>query len=179
MFTTKGVSESGGKYIGYGLKDVKITNIEAKEAEGNIKPSVFINFQELGTEKTLQVRFPFSENAKSYSLRKIKHLATKLVTEEEIDKINVQTVTEYAGELNRLLANKDIRVMFEAEEINGQINGKNNWLKSVIGFPPFAEPIGTTPSGLKFDPNKHIKRLPAMATAPTGANTGQGNDLPF
>ncbi len=176
-FTTKGVNETGGKFITYGIKDVKVVGIESKEAVDGSTPSIFINFQELNTEKTVSVRFPMSEKAAPYSLRKIKHLATKIVTENDVDAITESTVTGYANALSKLILNASVRIKFSAEEIDGVKNGKNNWFKSVINFPPFAEVISTNPTQLIFEQSKDIKRLPAVSATPNGQAVT--SDLPF
>ncbi len=178
-FTTKGVNETGSKFISYGVRDVKIIAIESKEVVDNSTPSIFISFQELGTEKTVSVRFPFSDKAAQYSLRKIKHLATKIVTEAEVDAITESTVTGYANALSKLILNKSVRIKFSGEEIDGVKNGKNNWYKSVINFPPFAEIIETNPTQLSFDAVKDLKKLPVTNGSPSIGVTQPADKLPF
>ncbi len=176
-FTTKGVNEAGGKFISYGIKDVKVTGIEAKEAAEGSTPSLFINFQELNGEKTVSARFSFSDKAAPYSLRKIKHLSTKVVDEALVDAIDEKTVTGYATALSKLIVGKSMRVKFSAEEIDGTRNGKRNWFKSVVNFPPFAEALSVSPTQLVFDPTRDIKRLAPVTANPTGTTAAE--PLPF
>lgn len=180
MFSTKGVSESGGKYIASGIREVKITAIDSKEAEGNSTPAIFITFQEIGSDRTLNIRFAFSENGAQYSLRKIKHIATKFVPEATVDAIDVATVTEYANALRGLILNKELRMKFGGEEIMPNDPSKRSWIKAVVGFPPFAEPLTVNPAStaLIFDKDRDIKRLPATVTNPTDTVTRKA-DLPF
>lgn len=174
MFSTKGVSETGGKYISYGIKDVKIVGIEAKESDGNSSPSLIINFEEVGTGKTQSSRFTFTEKSTQISLRKIKHILTKVVDETTADSITATTITQYATDLSNVLLSKTIRVKFSGEEVAGK-EGKNNWFKAVINFPPFAEPITVNPTNLKFDTNLDIRRLIATTKTPNVA----ADALPF
>ncbi len=84
----------------------------------------------------------------------------------------------YAAALNKLINGKAVRVKFSAEEIDGTRNGKRNWFKSVINFPPFAEATTVTPTQLMFDQTRDIKRLaPVTADPSTGAVAS--DTLPF
>lgn len=177
--TTKGVTEDS-RFIKYGIREVKITGIEAKEIDV-VVPSILMNFQEINSNKTVNVSFSFSERASQFSLRKIKHIATKIVTEKDIDDINTNTVTEYAEALKKLILNKEVRIKFNGEEIDGQKNGKRNWFKSVIGFAPFAESISVSmeQTSLRFDELRDIKRLPVMTTDPISSTPKTESNLPF
>ena len=181
MFSTKGVTDNGGKYIPYGIHNVEITGVTSKEAEGSASASVFIEFREKDGTKTLSERLPFSDKATVYSLRKIKHITTKVVTEAEIDAAtaNVKSVGEMAKVLNKILTGKSLTVKFNGKEVAGS-NGKSNWYKAQLGFPPFAETIGTNPSTLKFDALKDIKRLDGSASSAPAQQIKQNSDpLPF
>ena len=175
MFSSKGVSETGGKYIGYGITDVKVVDIDVKESDGSSTPMLYVNLQEAKGEKTVSLRMAFSEKAQPYSMRKIKHLTTKVATEAELDAIEEPTLTAYGAALFKLIGNKPVRMKFSGEEVIGT-NGKKNFIKTVVNFPPFAEVIGGTT--LTFDPSKDIKYLAPTATTPTGAGK-QTADLPF
>lgn len=179
VFTTKGVNEGGGKFITYGIREVIATGVEAKEAEGASTAKLFINFKEVNSEKTVTVQFPFSEKGAPHSLRKLKHLATKVVTEAEVDAIDAKSVTDFASAYAKLILNKPVRVKFSGEEIDGSRSGKRNWFKSVFNFPPFAESIKTTPTTLVFDEVRDLKRLAPVASTPATAGTGNASDLPF
>lgn len=175
MFSSKGVSESGSRYIGYGITDVKVTGIDVKESDGSSTPMMYINFQEVTGEKTVSIRLAFSEKAQPYSMRKIKHLTTKVATEAELDAIEESTLTNYGAALLKLIGNKPVRVKFSGEEVIGT-NGKKNFIKTVVNFPPFAEAIGGTT--LTFDSKTDIKYLAPTNSAPT-TGAKKTADLPF
>lgn len=179
MFTTKGVSDSGSKYISYGVQEVTITGVGSKEAEGQSSPSVYVDFKELRGDKVLNVRFAFSEKAAKYSLRKLKHLLTKVVTEKEVaefDNREFTSVTELAKAFDEKLKNKSLRIKFNGKEV-AATEGKSNWWKAQLGFPPFAETLATNPSTLTFDKNKDLEAL-AGSTRPT-VRPEATSDLPF
>lgn len=178
MFSTKGVSESGGKYISYGIRNVKFTSITAQESEGGSTPSIFINFEEVGTGKTLSSRFPFSEKSTQISLRKIKHMLTKIVDETTADGIFASTLTEYAAAISKYLVNNTLRIKFNGEEVQGK-EGKNNWFKAVVNFPPFAEALSVNPTELKFDSVADVKRLAFASSTPTHVGAAKDDSLPF
>lgn len=182
MFTTKGVTETEeGKYIKPGIHDVIITGVTSKEAEGSNAPSVFINFQKKGSEQQLNVQFAFSEKGTRFALMKLKHLLTKVTTENAVDAISASNVTDLAKAYGKILTGKELRVKFSGKEVAGT-NGKNNWYKAELNIPrkdtPFAESLTTTPSTLTFDKTKDIKYLGAVTTAPT-ANAPSPEALPF
>ena len=180
-FSTKGVTESGGKYIPYGIQEITITGVSAKEVgDGTSTPAIFVDFKELKGEKILNIRFAFSEKATKYSLRKIKHILTKVITPMEVEAFDgkdFKTVTEMATALNTVLSNRPLRVKFQAEEVASRDAGSRPWKKAILGFPPFAEALSVNPTQLVFDNAKDIKLLGATLT-PTPQRQGVG-DLPF
>ena len=172
MFTTKGITDGVGesKYIAPGVHVVTITKIEGFTPEGK-SPYVRFTFAD-STGKTVDSDFFFSENATETSLKKIKHIATKIVTEGQVDSINVATVGEYAYALSKLLTGKAVKIKFRGKEIAGK-DGKNNWFKAEIGLPKFAEKI--TENTLTFNPDKDFIKLSSVTSTPATVT----NDLPF
>lgn len=177
MFTTKGieVASSAGKYIPYGVHEVIIASVDAKESENGSSPAFFLNFKETKGDRVLNVRCAMTDKASKYSLSKIRHIGEILVGEAAIDGVRANTVTEYAAAITPLICNKPIRVLFMGEEQQGK-EGRNNWYKSMLGFAPFAESIDQNPSQLVFDANRHIKKLPETTSVPTEQD---GSDLLF
>ena len=167
-FTTKGISENGSKYISPGIRNVKITSVESKDDPGT-SPAMFLNFEEIGTGKTLNVRFIFSEKGAQYSLRKLKHLQKAFVTEETIDAIS-DDVKGLAIEYGKILNGKEVRIKFNGEEVLGR-EGKSDWIKATVAFPPFCELLSVNPTRLTFDPNRDVKRLETTSSEPTANST--------
>ncbi len=184
-FTTKGVDEnaSEGKYIKPGVHEVTITAVTSKESgEGTNAPSIFVNFAKKGTEQELNVQFAFSEKGTKFALMKLKHLLTKVTTENTVDAISANTVTELAKAYGKILTGKELRIKFNGKEVAG-VNGKNNWFKAELGIPrkgqPFAEALTTSPTTLTFTESIDVKRLGATTATPTKAGVTVGDDLPF
>lgn len=146
MYTTAGTAEKTfvSKYIEPGVHEVKIVAIEGVDSETGAS-YVQISFED-SDEKTAQIRFYMSEKAIARSLEKIKHLATKMVTEAKVDKIKADNLEDYGSKLDTLLGGKSCRVKFTGEEVDGN-NG--NWWKAGIGLPTFAEAIN---KGAEHDP---------------------------
>lgn len=150
-FGTKGtvVTEPKGLYIRPGInKDVQIVSVEGLAPEGG-SPALEFTFKLVTSpdEATTKVRFFMSEKAEKKSLEKIKHLATKVVTEEQLDAVGGDDIVSYGTALNKLLAGKTVKEMkFNGEEYknaSGEVKSK-----AVIGLPKFAS---ATVGELKYD----------------------------
>ena len=180
MFNTSGIEEKvfESKYITPGISDVTISGIEGSNGDGK-SPYVMFNFTKMNTTQTASIKFFLSEAASKRSLEKIKHIATKVVTEEAINAVSGNDAATYAQNLSKLLVGKSLRIKFSGEEVQGK-DGKNNWYKATIGLPSFAEKLGTTPSKLKFDANNNydMKKLP-VATDMSSIGGVNGSGLPF
>lgn len=146
MYTTAGTAERTfvSKYIEPGVHRVRIAGIEGVDSETGAS-YVQITFED-ADEKTAQIRFYMSERAMARSIQKIKHLATKMVTEEKIDAIEADNLEDYGSALDTLLGGKSCRVKFTGEEVDGN---KGSWWKAGIGLPTFAE---ATKKGAEYDP---------------------------
>jgi hypothetical protein len=119
MYTTAGTAERTfvSKYIEPGVHRVRIAGIEGVDSETGAS-YVQITFED-ADEKTAQIRFYMSERAIARSIQKIKHLATKMVTEEKIDAIEADNLEDYGSALDTLLGGKSCRVKFTGEEVDG------------------------------------------------------------
>lgn len=146
---------------------VELTTVEGKAA-GNVEPRSF--------------EFYVSEGAMKMSLSKIKHITTKITTEEKFASKNPADLEEMVEHLNDLTRGETYRQKFTGEEyINSKGEVKE---KATIGLPDFAEAIQegaeypvvpASESKLTFDKNNQydFKKLPKDADAtPNTVNTG-------
>jgi hypothetical protein len=184
MYSTKGTTETQfvSKYIEPGIHRVRINSIEGQEPEGR-SPYIQITFEDKDS-KTADIRFYMSEKAMPKSLEKIKHIGTKLVTEDELDGINADNLAGYGAALNKLLAGKGCRIKFTGEEVDGE---KGRWWKAGIGLPTFAEatkegaqyePVSDEDSRLTFDKTNQYdwKPLPDADMEYAGEPVGAASD---
>lgn len=136
MYTTKGTEEKEfkSKYIAPGVQKVKIVSITGMAPEGKSPylELAFVNQEEM----TANIRFYMSEKAMPKSLEKIKHIGTKMVTNDDLDAIKADSIDSYGAALNGLLAGKTCRIKFTGEEVESE---KGIWTKAGIGLPTFAE----------------------------------------
>lgn len=192
MYSTKDTEEKvfESKFIEPGVHVVKIVGVKGEEPEG-YSPRLMFGFT-TQEGKTAEAVFYMSEKAVGRSLEKVKHLATKCIKADKLDKIEAESLEDYASQLNKVLKNKVLRVKFTGEEIEGK-EGKNNWDKANIGLPPFAEatkdgaeyePVSEEDSKLKFDRNNKYdyKPLPVADFESNGngvASSEDDDDQPF
>jgi hypothetical protein len=190
MYSTKNTEEKvfESKFIEPGVHVVKITAIKGEEPDG-YSPRLTISFAS-EDEKSVEAVFYMSEKAQDMSLRKIKHLATKCIKVSVLDKIEADSLEDYASALFKTLKNKVVRVKFVGEEIEGK-EGKNNWVKANIGLPAFAEavtkgaehdPVPAESSKLSYDKNNKWDFKPLPTADLENANLEDGNgddDMPF
>lgn len=190
MFGTRGHEESKGatsNFIAPGISEVVITAINLPDVSYTGSPYLEMVFTD-GTGKNAPIRFYMNpeiregakKSALDISMSKIKHIATKVVTEAQIDAVTGNNINEYAMNLSKLLINKKIRMKFVGTEVKGK-DGKQNWFKAELGFAPFAESMATVPSKLTFDINGRfdMKRIPANANGTFSPAQSVGTDLPF
>jgi hypothetical protein len=186
MFNTSDVNENaGGKYIKPGVEnDVIIHNIMGVLPQSGAPYLEFSFRKPIATpEETTKIKFYMTEKSSAMSLKKVLHIATKVVKRAQIDALKASSVEEYGAMLNKILAGKHLRMKFLGEEY---VNAKDEVrTKAVVGLPDFAEaimegaeysPISNNSTKLSFDTDKDVKRL---QEAPKTADPIVEDDLPF
>lgn len=145
LFQTKGVTEvtergTGQKYIYGGIyNDVVIKGVGHGTSTNKGTPYIEVTMytSEGGPDTARSFQFYFTERAAEGSMSKLKHIATKIVTEGEWEAVQANTIEELAEALDALLRNQHLRMKFVVE----QYVNNNNEVKdgARIGFMPFAE----------------------------------------
>jgi hypothetical protein len=173
-------------------------NFSDVQAGSSVKPSIKPGVHENVTIGTISsettpngksvVRVPFSldngadlnidmsmeGNAPQYTMRKLKHLMTKVADETLVN--SASTIQD----INKILSGKKLRIKFTGEEYVSQRDGKV-YVKTVLGLPNFAEPMTITPemSALTYNPNIEYD-LKRVNKATVEANASKvTDDLPF
>jgi hypothetical protein len=169
-----------------GIYEVEITGIVEGKAN-NGTPTIEMGFvttngQYEHTEKFAAnpiVSAGKEKSALDITLTKLKHIATKVVTVDELAAVN--SVDDY----NKLLTGKQLRVKFIGEE---RFYNNNTYVNARIGFAPFAEPLETQPTQLTYNPNDSYDYKKAVvspagtglpSTGPVVFKTPVKSDLPF
>src|SRR5688500_2370737 len=109
MFNTKNVVEStGSKYIRPGINEnVIVSSVTGVAVEGKAPYLEFaFHLKESTPENATRIKLFMSEGAKSRSMEKLVHIATKITTREKVDAISADTVEGYAIALDALISNK-------------------------------------------------------------------------
>ncbi len=123
-----------------------------------------------------------SERAKPWSLRKIKHIATKIVDEE---KANLLTTPE---QIEALFVGRKLRFKISCRQVMKEKDGKvRTFDNPTIGLPPFCEnpsEISDDKSTLVYDPeNKYdYQKVETNVSNNLNVNSSQeesNDDLPF
>lgn len=168
----------------------------SKEVKPVIRPGVSENITILGVsegetpngKKIISVVFQNQEGAEltidmsmeggapQYTLRKLKHLMTKVVPENEVNgELSMEKVSS-------ILKGSTLRIKFTGEEFVSNKDGKV-YVKTVLGLPNFAEAMTTTKemSALSYNPAsdydlKKVNQATIEGNAPALAKT---DDLPF
>lgn len=130
----------------------------------------------LGTKgEEFDANWSMEGNAPQYTMRKLKHMLTKVLHNE--DDVNAITSTEQA---NKALSGKMFRIKFIGTEFinkEGQVR-----IKADIGLPNFCESmkVAANQTTLSFDPNNQydIVRLP-KDQIPSANSVELKSDLPF
>jgi hypothetical protein len=146
---------------------------EGQTPNGKKIISVVFNNPE-GAELTIDMSM--EGGAPQYTMRKLKHLMTKVASEDIVNSAtNVDAV-------NKILAGATLRMKFTGEEYVSQRDGKV-YVKTVLGLPNFAEAMTTSKemSALSYDPKsdydlKKVNQATVEGNAPQLAKT---DDLPF
>jgi hypothetical protein len=125
----------------------------------------------------LNIDMSMEGNAPQYTMRKLKHMMTKVVDE------NVVNSATTLQDINKILSGKKLRMKFTGEEYVSQRDGKV-YVKTVLGLPNFAEPMTITSemSALTYNPNIEydLKRVNKATVEANGAKvTDQIDSLPF
>lgn len=185
MFNTKGLSTTTESiYIKPGIHEVIITGITGDDSGKD--PIIDMTFED-SNKKIAAHRFYIpnegggeeSDKSRQQNLTKIKHIATKLTTEQDFDDMGAMSanIQQYARNLDMKLTGKKIRIKFSGKEVLGKGEGKTNWFKAVLSGNRFAESIDVNPTKLVFDPNNEwdMRKLPKPSTVSADGS----NDLPF
>jgi hypothetical protein len=190
MISTKSVKdetkEFKSKFIAPGIQEAKVTNVTFTEPEGK---SPYLTFSFENREgQTSDIKMYVSEAAQDRTMTKIKHLGTKVVDETALDAVTGKNYADFAKNLTRTIAGKWLRVKFSGEMVAGGIaedgSKKNDWAKTAIGLPAFAEKLTTNPTKLKYDPTNRYDLKP-LETADTEITSYTKNgvkttdDFPF
>lgn len=189
MFNLSEVEEktsgNGNLYIYPGIRDVVITKWTQGKSANKGTPFIAVNLVTVEGKKAGNVdprafEFYMTEGAMKMSLSKIKHIVTKITTEEKFASKNPADIEEMVEHLNDLTRGETLRMKFIGEEYensNGEVKEAAR-----IGLPEFAEAIQegaaypvVTETKLTFDKNNpyDFKKLEKDNTKePTTAETG-------
>lgn len=174
-YNTKGIVE-GGKYIRPGISEVVLASVEGNEPEGT-GHFLELKFRLPNSEETTGIRLYMGEKSQDISMSKLKHMATKIVTETALNGVEANDLVSYGAKLNKILSGKKIRMKFIAKEYR---NAKGEVkVKPDIPMKYFAEAIiegaeypavSAAQSQLTYDPNNqydYIKLVDGPATDDT------------
>lgn len=118
----------------------------------------------------LNIDMSMEGNAPTYTLRKLKHMMTKIASEEVV---NAATTL---GDINKILSGQILRMKFTGEEF---VKDGKTYVRTTLGLPDFAEPtsVPANQSKLTYNPDNQydLKRVNQETLA---ANTAS-SDLPF
>lgn len=188
-------SSSAGKYISYGVQELKINKIEVKESSKKSKqfvfhmegkPSADLSFEGVDGAKGPVGKvftFYFKEEEQKDLIKLLTVIADEIGVRAELDKITVATIEEYADKATVVLGGKFANFAIGSNQYINDKGYPSNKLKFLKYN--FVEKIGTTPSKLQFDPtNKyHFEAAvkPDNIGTPESATfiKPDGNDLPF
>lgn len=188
-FGTKGTQElTNQKYIRPGVNNEVV--IDSVKGVNESKPYIefLVRLPKATPEEGSRQRFYMhTEPAAALNTARIKHIATKVVTEAQVDAISADNILDYGMKLNKLLAGKALRMKFIAEEYVK--NDGTVGVRSVLPVQNFAEAINEGaeyPAVAKADTRlKYDETNPydykKLANKPDSAATivSQEDDLPF
>lgn len=184
MISTQNVQEGKSMFpqrLEPGIHEVKITGVTSGNSAKAGTPFIELMFESAGGNHRETFYMKEGDSMK-ISLEKIKHLATKVVTEAELDAISAKTVPDYATKLEALLKGKAVRIKLVGKE---QINTKTGkmFVERSFGYYPFAEAMDAKHSALRFNMANasDYKPLPKAGSAVDALDLDQGgsDDLPF
>jgi hypothetical protein len=115
-------------------------------------------------DATTDMRFYLSEKAAESTYKKIRHIFTKVVKDEDYLAAKAENIEELGDVYNSKLAGHSLRIKFRGEEYLKQ-DGSTG-VRSVIGYPEFAEAIQegaeypvVAVTKMTFNPDTDIKKL--------------------
>ena len=170
------VNESPSKYLSRGINNrVTIGNIEGVSPEGaNPYINITLHKESATIEDGKTFKLSFAETAKKYSVMKLTHIATKVITLDDMVAIDESStsIEDFATRLNAVLRGQTINWFKLSVE---QYMNANNEVKErlVIGLPPFAD--NSIQTKLKFSETNPYDYKAVKAPAVTA----QSDDLPF
>lgn len=182
-FSTRGVKEGGDKlFITPGINEnITVVSVTTPTVQDGKSPYIQIDFVDSNDAKA-EGKFYYSDKAADISKKKMKHLMTKFITEDEVDNIDEPTIDKYAAKVAKVLVGKTYtHFKFAGKEIAGKMKDDgtytNNWFKAEVGFVPFCDVDVDTK--LKFDKNNayDMQRLPVSDSNPISNSGSDG--LPF
>ena len=178
LFSTQGVKDESSKGIGPGVYEVKIEKVEGGTSPGSRNPYIEFSFKrpDAGADvKANRFRLFFTDKIKEDTLRQIKHIMTKVTTEDQVDAIKAADAVAYGTALNALAANKVVRMKFTGEE--KVYEGRRVTHPRIPRYPDFCEavvpgakyaPVAADATKLEYDPEKNkydLRKLTAEEEA--------------
>ena len=177
MFGAKDVKETqGGGYIKPGIHEVTIDSVTGGySTTGTPKLTFKLYLKDGDSSKAQDFNIFISEKSEEMAYRKIKHIFTKVSTEENYNTVTGSTIEELAEQYDKILAGNSLRIKFTGEEY---INSENKIkVRPGLGLPTFAEAIqpgssfpvvASNESKLVYDSNNQYdyKKVAAVPDAP-------------
>lgn len=190
MISTKSVQEGKSQFpqrLDPGIHMVQIVDITSGVSAAKKTPYIEFTFENAyGNHR--ETFYMKEGDSMKISLEKIKHLATKIVTEAELDAVAGNTVTDYAAGLAKLLKGTLVRIKLVGKEQYNAAKQKT-YVERSFGFYPFAEnsSVPDAQTMLKYNPNnksdyKPLASASGASTDPMGfdaVTTDVADDMPF
>lgn len=150
-----------------------------KDASGKETGELKAPFIEMkfGNEDGIFVKkFYFSEKAAEGAMTDIIHVANKIISEDEINKIEADNVVELAKKLDKKISNKKEIYILIYDKL--QDNGK---VYPEVPYKPFAGAVDGDKDRLEYDPSKNDKpkEKPANAMGSASQPTSGGAAAKF
>lgn len=189
MISTQNVQEGKSQFpqrLEPGVHKVQIVDILPGQSAQKGTPYIEFTFENAyGNHR--ETFYMKEGDSMKISLEKIKHLATKIVSEAELDAVSGNTVSEYAMNLAKILKGKEVRIKLSGKE---QMNTKTYkvYVERSFGFYPFAESASVPDAStmLKYNPMnksdfKPLKTVTDASDSPMdfASATSTPEDLPF
>jgi len=186
MFGTKGVEEKGSsKWIRPGVQEVVIESVQGIDGEKSYLEFKF-RLPESGPEDVNSQRlYIHTEKSFRLNMSRLKYIAKHVVSQEEIDALESDSIIEYGEKLDSMLSGKKLRMKFGLEEYirNGEVKERavlplNNFCEAVMPGGDYP-PVDAKDTKLTFD-ESDIKRVSlAEKAALSDSSESNEDDLPF